>query len=84
VTRLLNFMQKKGYTECRPRVVDSKVEVESMLNLTSGYIQRSADVFPKQGTKAPWRLYQNYLLDKLTIGLSRIQDPALEFGRSRR
>jgi monooxygenase len=84
VTRLLNFMQKKGYTECRPRVVDSKVEVESMLNLTSGYIQRSADAFPKQGTKAPWRLYQNYLLDKLTIGLSRIQDPALEFGRSRR
>ena len=84
VTRLLNYMQKKGYTECRPRVVDNDVEVESMLNLSSGYIQRSADRFPKQGTKAPWRLYQNYVLDKLTIALSRIQDPSLEFGRPRR
>ena len=55
-----------------------------MLNLTSGYIMRSVDAFPKQGTKAPWRLYQNYLLDKLTITLARIDDKSLEFsGRPR-
>ena len=34
-----------------------------------------------QGKKAPWRLYQNYLLDSLTIRLARIRDPELEFSR---
>ena len=79
VTRLLNYMKKKGHTRCTPRLTDPEVEIESMLNLTSGYIQRSAHLFPNQGTKAPWRLYQNYVLDSLTIGLSDIADPALEF-----
>ena len=84
VTRLLNHMEAKGYTACVPRKVDPSVEIEPMLNLTSGYIMRSVDAFPKQGTKAPWRLYQNYLLDKLTISLARIDDKSLEFsGRPR-
>ncbi|NRA10166.1 MAG: NAD(P)/FAD-dependent oxidoreductase [Myxococcales bacterium] len=79
VARLLNHMDAKGYTACIPRRVDPSVEIEPMLNLTSGYIMRSVDAFPKQGTKAPWRLYQNYVLDKLSIGLSSIEDESLEF-----
>ena len=79
VARLLNHMEAKGYTTCIPRLLDSNVDVEPMLNLTSGYIMRSVDAFPKQGTKAPWRLYQNFVLDKLSIGLSPIADASLEF-----
>lgn len=79
VARLLNHMEAKGYSACVPRRVDPSVEMEPMLNLTSGYIRRSVDAFPKQGTKAPWRLYQNYVLDKLSIGLSSIEDESLEF-----
>ena len=83
VTRLLNHMKKKGYTRCVPRLTDPNMEVESMLNLTSGYIQRTAHRFAKQGTKAPWRLYQNYVLDSLSIGMGGIADPALEFSGER-
>ncbi|MFP8874263.1 MAG: NAD(P)/FAD-dependent oxidoreductase, partial [Myxococcota bacterium] len=83
VTRLLNYMKKKGHTRCIPRLTDPEMGAESMLNLTSGYIQRTAHRFAKQGTKAPWRLYQNYILDSLSIGLSGIADPALEFSGTR-
>ena len=45
----------------------------------SGYVQRSIDKFPKQGSKAPWRLYQNYALDILSLRRSPVEDGALRF-----
>jgi hypothetical protein len=33
------------------------------LPLTSGYIQRAKAYFPKQGTKAPWRAYNHFVVD---------------------
>ena len=39
-------------------------------------------MMPKQGAKAPWRLYQNYLLDLLTLRYSRIADGTLKFGKA--
>ena len=40
---------------------------------------RSLDKFPKQGVRAPWRLYQNYARDILTLRYGAIEDGALEF-----
>ena len=79
VVRLLNHMEKKGYTQCRPHLTDSTVGEEPMLDFNSGYIQRSVHKFPNQGTKDPWRLHQNYLLDNMAIRLRQIEDPQLEF-----
>ena len=36
---------------------------------------------PRQGAKAPWRLYQNYLLDLLTLRYRRIDDGTLKFAK---
>jgi len=44
---------------------------EPLINFSSGYVQRAVDMMPRQGTKAPWRLYQSYLLDLLTLRYSR-------------
>jgi len=44
-----------------------------------GYIRRSIDRFPKQGTKHPWKLYQNYALDILNLRYGRLDDGVLEF-----
>ncbi len=52
-----------------------------MLSFTSGYVQRAIDNFPKQGSKAPWKLRQNYALDLLDLKFSRLDDGALEFHR---
>jgi hypothetical protein len=37
------------------------------------------DKFPKQGTKAPWKLYQNYALDILTLKFGKVDDGVMEF-----
>lgn len=79
VCRLLNHMKSKGYAQCCPRVKENEVEVEPMLDFSSGYVQRSIDQFPKQGAKAPWKAYQNYLLDVLAVGYGSVNDSALEF-----
>ena len=44
-----------------------------------GYVQRSIEQFPQQGVAAPWRLYQNYALDVLTLKFGSLQDGVIEF-----
>lgn len=82
VCRLLNYMDKHGYQQVTARLNDPTVEELPLLNLTAGYVMRSLDRFPRQGSKLPWRLYQNYLLDLLLMRLSGIKDDALEFKRT--
>ena len=84
VCRLINHMQEKGYDECCPRPADSNIELDPMLDFTSGYIQRSIDLFPKQGKHSPWKSYQNYLIDIWTVARSSIEDGALQFRRKSR
>jgi cation diffusion facilitator CzcD-associated flavoprotein CzcO len=79
VCRLLNHLAKRGYRSCTPRVNDPSVSPQPWIDFSSGYIQRSIDMFPKQGSRAPWRLYQNYALDTLSLGLAPVEDGAMEF-----
>ncbi len=81
VCRLLNHMKSHGYEQCTPRRTDPSVGEEDWVDFSSGYIQRSLDKFPKQGTKRPWRLYQNYLLDMVTLGVGSVDDGVMEFRR---
>ena len=63
VTRLLNHMDARGYTQATPRPPAGMAGSEPFLNLTSGYVVRSVDRFPRQGSSAPWRVHHNYLRD---------------------
>lgn len=51
----------------------------SWIDFTSGYVQRSVDKFPKQGSKNPWRPHQNYMLDILTLRNGALEDGTLIF-----
>ena len=81
VCRLLNYMAEHGHAIARPELNDPEVREESWMNLNSGYVQRGIHLFPKQGSKLPWKLYQNYALDLALIGFGRIDDGALKFSR---
>ena len=59
------------------------VAEEPFMDFSSGYVQRSLHLLPKQGSRAPWRLRQNYLRDVLTIRRGAIDDGTLRFTRSR-
>jgi len=81
VCRMLNHMDKKGFAYCVPRTSDPAMERVSFLDLASGYVDRSIDRFPKQGLRSPWKLYQNYLLDILSLRFGALSDKALEYGK---
>jgi hypothetical protein len=66
VARLLNHMDRHGFTKAVPTLDGRTVETEPFLNLTSGYVLRAADQLPRQGSRPPWRVRQNYVLDYLT------------------
>ena len=81
VCRLINFMDRRGYVQCTPRQRDPSIAPEPMVDFSSGYIQRSIGQFPHQGSKKPWKLYQNYVMDTLSLRFGPVNDPALEFSR---
>jgi cation diffusion facilitator CzcD-associated flavoprotein CzcO len=67
VCRLLNYMDRNGYRQCMPHNLDPSITELPSLDFSSGYVQRSIAKMPKQGSKRPWRLYQNYALDIVTL-----------------
>jgi cation diffusion facilitator CzcD-associated flavoprotein CzcO len=77
--RLINYMDRHGYVACTPRQRDPSVKLEPLLDFSSGYIQRAIDRFPRQGSKKPWKLYQNYVLDLVNLRFGSVNDSALEF-----
>lgn len=81
VCRLLNYMQSQGHDQCCPRQNDPDLELEPLLDFTSGYIQRSIEALPKQGPKAPWKSYQNYMRDVWTVAYDSIEDGTMAFTR---
>ena len=81
VCRLLRYMDRHGYVQCTPRHTAAATTTAPIIGFTSGYVQRALASLPRQGSKAPWRLSQNYLHDLLTFRLGRLADGALEFRR---
>jgi cation diffusion facilitator CzcD-associated flavoprotein CzcO len=79
VCRLLAHMDAHGYRSSVPRITDPSVEERPLLDLNSGYVMRSIDRFPKQGSKEPWKLRQNYVIDIRTIRRGPIDDGAMQF-----
>jgi len=77
--RLLKFMEKKNYTYVIPQIMDDAMETLPLLNLNSSYIHRDKDMFPLQGSKTPWKLYQNYFRDYKTLRINKITDKQLQF-----
>jgi cation diffusion facilitator CzcD-associated flavoprotein CzcO len=82
VCRLLNHMDRQGATSCTPRPPDPEMATEPFLDLRSGYVERAVAQLPRQGARAPWRLYQNYVRDVLLFKLGAIEDGTLELGRA--
>jgi cation diffusion facilitator CzcD-associated flavoprotein CzcO len=79
VCRLLNHMEAAGNRVAMPRVSDPALTEEPLLDFTSGYVQRSLAHLPKQGSKEPWKLRQNYPIDLRMLRHGAIDDGILRF-----
>ena len=79
VTRLLNHMKATGTRQVTPVNTDPDIETLPWLDFSSGYVQRAMAKFPKQGTKAPWKLHQNYAKDLMSLRYAKLEDGTLRF-----
>ena len=77
-TRLINHAQKGSFTKIMP-CVDGYLHDAPLLNLSSGYIKRAENFLPKQASRKPWRLNQNYLLDTVALRFAPVSNRELEF-----
>ncbi len=81
VCRLLNYMDARKVDYCVAERNDPTVGELPWLDFNSGYVQRAMDEFPRQGDKKPWKLYQNYLMDMLSLRFGKLADGTLRFAK---
>ncbi|HVI13083.1 MAG TPA: NAD(P)/FAD-dependent oxidoreductase, partial [Pseudolabrys sp.] len=79
VCRLINYMDRHNYRQCMPHNDDPAIEALPHLEFTSGYVQRSIAKLPKQGSRRPWRLYQNYALDIVSLRFGKVDDGVMQY-----
>ncbi len=82
VCRIVSHMDRYGHTQCTPRTGDAAVAPVQFIDLSSGYIRRAIDRFPKQGSVDPWRRAQSYTQNRRAFRRDPADDPELEFSRS--
>jgi monooxygenase len=79
VCRLLKHMDQHGYAQCTPRVNDPELTAEPAIDFNSGYVLRALHTLPRQGSKTPWRVHQNYVKDLSMLRFGRVDDGTMEF-----
>src|ERR1700737_1229268 len=81
VCRLLNYMDANGFDTVEPQHPGDAVDELPFMDFNPGYFQRSMHLLPKSGSRAPWRLKQNYFFDMRMIRRGRVDDEALHFAK---
>ncbi|MFD0306272.1 flavin-containing monooxygenase [Streptomyces sp. NPDC127119] len=79
--RLIAHMRREGHDVATPVASDGDRSAASVMGeaLTSGYITRADEVMPRQGTRAPWRLWNSYYRDRAMLRDAPVEDGPLHF-----
>lgn len=77
-TRLINYMDSRGYKSVTP-IPPADEKATPLFDFTSGYVQRVIKTLPKSGTKAPWRVAQNYVYDKVQLDYGAVGGQGVVF-----
>jgi len=83
IARMMNYMEKRKKGQVVP-VMDEKTAALGEVNgfdLNSGYVLRYLDEIPKQGTKYPWQVYQNYFIDSWIFSGNNFNDGVAQFSK---
>ena len=80
VCRLLKHMDQTGTRIAMPRRTPD-VQAAPLLDMTSGYVARAEASLPKGADRAPWKLYQNYAMDKAQLHKGKLEDGVMVFAK---
>jgi cation diffusion facilitator CzcD-associated flavoprotein CzcO len=82
--RLINHMDSRGATKAVAYAdPDERTDGSVLGALNSGYVQRGNDRLPRQGTRNPWRVTNNYLRDAPMLRRAPVDDGILRFSTVR-
>lgn len=79
VCRVLAHLDAKGLTWAKPHR-NAPVDEAPLLDFTSGYVARAKGRIPPQGSRAPWKLHQNWFRDRALMGRGPLDDGELSMG----
>jgi len=77
-SRVISYMDKNGYKQACATTTSGMQDID-LIDLSSGYIQRSLDMLPKQSVNKPWRLNQNFILDNLALRFTSVDDDEMVY-----
>jgi cation diffusion facilitator CzcD-associated flavoprotein CzcO len=81
VADLLGRMRRRGTPVVVPQAPTHDGPTAPVLDLAAGYIRRGTHLLPRQGSRSPWRVHQNYLRDLVLFRLDPVRR-ALRFERA--
>ena len=82
ICRVLNAMAQEGADIATPSLPqDHALEEDNIFDFSSGYIQRSRHLMPKNAVEYPWRLNQEYVVDRKRMKKDPVDDGILVFSR---
>ena len=80
ICRVLTHMQQTGTDIAVPVLADDHgLEEDDIFDFSSGYIQRSKHIMPKNAVAYPWRLNQEYVVDRKRMRDDPVDDGILAF-----
>jgi len=86
VCRVLREMRSRGADVVNPvmtREIKANIVDEDIFgDYSSGYLERAKDINPKNATEYPWRLNQEYVLDRKRMANDPIDDGILVFSKA--
>lgn len=85
ICRVLNHMRKTGTEIVNPVLspaAEAAIEEDDIYDFSSGYIQRTKHLQPKNGLHYPWRLNQEYVVDRKQMTKDPVDDGILAFTHS--
>jgi len=83
ICRVLERMRATGATIAEPVLpADHDLVEDDIFDFSSGYIQRSKHLIPKNAVAYPWRLNQEYVTDRKRMASDSIEDGVLDLRRA--
>ena len=85
VCRVLEHMRRTGSTIATPVLTpaeEGKIVEDDVFDFSSGYIQRGKHIMPRNSISYPWRLNQEYVVDRKRMKEDPLLDGFLTFTRA--
>lgn len=82
VCRVLDLTKRMGVDIAIPVLPENHgLEEDDIFDFSSGYIQRGKAIMPKNAVNYPWRLNQEYVLDRKRMASDPVDDGIMVFRR---